>query len=348
MAPVRVGLLGAGVIGREHAALLARHPETELVGVADMSDEAKTMARERGVPIFADYVEMLDRLRPDGAIIALPNQLHVAAGLACLERRIPMLVEKPIADTVPSARELVEAGEKAGVPIMIGHHRRHSPDIREARRAIAAGLLGDLVAINGVCYIKKHDSYFDAAWRREPGGGPLLINLIHDIDCFRFLCGEIETVQAIASNKVRGFPVEDTAAVTMRFESGVLGTFMISDAVPSPYVWDVGSGQALYFPTQPEDTYFIGGRNASLAVPTLDMWRPQNEGDWRDPLVRHHLSTDRSSCYVNQLDNFVAVVRGEAEPLVSGREGMMSLATILAIARAATERREVKVAEMLN
>jgi len=347
MTPARIALLGAGLIGREHAQLLTNHPQTELVGIADMSDAAKELAGGLGVPLFSDYRTMLDELRPDGAIIALPNQLHVAAGMDCLARKIPMLVEKPIADTVASARELVEAAEKAGVPILVGHHRRHSPDIREARRAIKDGDLGEIVAISGVWYVKKHESYFDTEWRRQPGGGPLLINLIHDIDCFRFLCGDIESVQAIASNKVRGFAVEDTAAVAMRFESGALGTFMLSDAVPSPYVWDTGSGQALYFPTQPEDTYYIGGRNASLAVPTLDLWRPANDGDWRDPMVRHHLHTDRSSCYVNQLDNFVGVIRGQAEPVVSGRDGMMTLATILAIARAAQERREVAVADML-
>lgn len=347
MAPVRVALLGAGIIGREHVTLIRNHPQTELAGIADMSAEAKALAAEIGVPIFSDYRTMLDEVRPDGAVIALPNQLHLEAGLACVERRIPMLVEKPIADSVAAARRLVEAGEKAGVPMMVGHHRRHSPDIREARRAIQEGLLGEIVAVSGVCYFKKHDSYFDAEWRRQPGGGPLLINLIHDIDCFRFLCGDIESVQAIASNKVRQFAVEDTAAVAMSFESGALGTFMLSDCVPSPYVWDVGSGQALYFPSQPEDSYYIGGRNASLAVPTLDLWRHENGGDWRDPLVRHHLSTDRSSCYVNQLGNFIAMVRGEAEPVVTGRDGMMTLATTLAVGRAASERREVKVSEML-
>lgn len=347
MAPVRIALLGAGLIGREHAQLLRRHPQTELVSIADMSDAAKELAEELRVPLFADYRTMLDELRPDGAVIALPNQLHVSAGLDCVARKIPMLVEKPLADTIASGIELVEAAERAGVPILVGHHRRHSPDMREARRAIRDGVLGEIVAISGVWYVKKHESYFDVEWRRQQGGGPLLINLIHDIDCFRFLCGDIDTVQAFASNKVRGFPVEDTAAVAMRFASGALGTFMLSDAVPSPYVWDVGSGQALYFPTQPEDTYYIGGREASLAVPTLDLWRPLNEGDWRDPLVRHHLHTDRSSCYVNQVDNFVGMIRGQEEPLVGGRDGLMTLATILAIARAADERREVAVREML-
>ena len=79
--------------------------------------------------------------------------------------------------------------------------------------------------------MRKHESYFEADWRRRQGGGPLLINAIHDIDCLRFLCGDIESVQAIASSAVRGHEVEDTAAVIMRFENGALGVFFIASAL---------------------------------------------------------------------------------------------------------------------
>ena len=96
-------------------------------------------------------------------------------------------------------------------------------------------------------------------------------------------------MQAIASSHARGLDVEDTVAVTMRFESGALGTYLLSDAVPSPYFWDTASGQALYFPGQPEpvDSYVIGGRSGSLAIPSLDLWAHEPGGDWRDPITAH-------------------------------------------------------------
>jgi len=344
--PVRIALLGAGLIGREHAALIATHPQATLAGIADVTPEARTFAASLGVACHDDYLRMLDTVRPDAAIVALPNVLHLAAGLACIERRIPVLVEKPIADTVAAAMRLVEAGEAAGVPILVGHHRRHSPDIREAHRAIARGDLGPLVAVAGLCVIRKHDRYFDVDWRRRPGGGPLLINAIHDVDCLRHLCGEIDRVQAFGSSAVRGLEVEDTVAVSMRFDGGALGTFLLTDAAPSPYFWETASAQALYFPGQPGDAYVIAGRQATLAVPSLDLWRHDGDGDWRDPLVRRHLHAARTSCYVAQLDNLVAVARGEAEPVVSGRDGALTLAATLAIARAMAEERTVRVAEM--
>jgi len=330
--PLRIALLGAGLIGREHAALITAHPGATLAGIADLSAEAHALAASLGVDCHDDYRRMLDTVRPDAAIVALPNRLHLEAGLACIERRLPVLVEKPIADTVAAALQLVAAGEAAGVPILVGHHRRHSPDIREAHRAIARGDLGPLVAVAGLCLIRKHDRYFDVEWRRRPGGGPLLINAIHDVDCLRHLCGEIDRVQAFGSSAVRGLEVEDTVAVSLRFDSGALGTLLLTDAAPSPYFWETASAQALYFPGQPGDAYVVAGRQATLAVPSLDLWRHDGDGDWRDPLVRRRLPVPQSSCYVAQLDNLIAVARGHAAPVVSGRDGAMTLAATLAIA----------------
>lgn len=346
MKPVRIAVMGAGLIGREHAALVSGHHDAALVAIADTAAAGRTVAESLGVPCFDDYERMLTEVAPEGVIVALPNSLHVEAGLACVARSIPVLVEKPVADTVAAAMQLVEAGEAAGVPVLVGHHRRHGPDIREAQRAIAGGELGMLVAINGMSVVRKHDTYFDAEWRRGSGGGPLLINAIHDVDCFRYLCGEIESVQAIGSNAGRGHEVADTVAVALQFEGGTLGTFMLSDAAPSPYFWEISAEQSLTFPHQAEDCYYVLGREAALAIPSLDVWQHAAGGDWRDPLVRRRLQVARASCYVAQLQNFVAVIRGEDTPIVSGREGARTLAATLAIARAIAERRPVAVSEL--
>jgi predicted dehydrogenase len=345
--PVRIALMGMGLIGREHAKLLDEHPETELVAIVDVSAEAGAYAQAHGIPLFSDVERMLDAVAPDGAIIALPNRMHVEAGLACAARGIPFLVEKPVADNVEAAFDLVRAAEAAGVRTMVGHHRRHSPDIREAKRAIARGDLGRVVTLSGMSLARKHDDYFDVAWRRESGGGPLLINAIHDIDCFRYLLGEIDTVEAIASSAVRGFAVEDTVAVAMRFASGALGTFMLSDAVPSPWFWETASSQALYFPHHPADAFFIGGTKASLAIPSLTLWGHEPGGDWRTKLVSSRLPLTMRSAYVAQVDNMVGVFRGEAEPVIDVRDGAMTVAATLAIARSAAEGRPVRIADTL-
>ena len=345
----RLVLLGAGLIGREHAKLVAAHPAATLLAVADPAPQAREYAAANGLDYFTDYEAMLDATRPDGAIVALPNQLHLPAGLACIRRGIPSLMEKPVADTIAAGRALADASEASGVPILVGHHRRHSPDISEARRLVQAGALGSLLTVNGMCLFNKNADYFDAAWRREPGGGPLLINLIHDIDCLRFICGEIASVQAFTSSAARGFAVEDTASVTLRFAGGALGSFVISDSVVSPWSWEFTSGQALYFPPQPGAYLFLGGTAASLSVSDMLLWRHEHPGgDWRDPVQPEVQALPPTGAYDNQLKHFLAVVAGRATPLITARDGMLTLAATLAIAEAARTGRQVDVPGFLS
>jgi predicted dehydrogenase len=347
-APLRVALVGAGLIGREHAKLLAAHPGIHFVAIADPAPAGEQLAAEFKASHFAGYEAMLDAVRPDGVIVALPTQLHFEAGLACIERRIPCLMEKPVCDTVEAGLELARAGAAADVPILVGHHRRHSPDIRQARRLVGDGALGELVAVSGMCLVDKPDAYFAPAWRREPGGGPILINLIHEIDCLRFICGEIRAVRAFASNRVRGFDVEDTASMTLEFESGALGTFILSDAVASPWAWEFTSDQALYFPHQPGAHLFLGGRKASLSVSDMQLWRHARDGEsWQDPFIREFRPGERASAYLSQLDHFIAVIRRETMPASDAGDATISLAATLAVAIAAAEDRSVRIAEVI-
>ncbi len=342
-------ILGAGLIGREHCALVKNHPGARVVGIADVSPDAEQYAQSMSVPYFSDYEKMLDETKPNGAIIALPNTLHLAAGLACIKRGIPSLIEKPVADTIAAARQLTEASERANVAVLVGHHRRHSPDIYESKRLIADGALGQLVAVNGMWMSDKPGDYFKAEWRRQPGGGPLLINLIHDIDCLRFIVGEIESVRAFTSSAARGFEVEDTATIALRFENGVLGSFLLSDTIASPYTWEIASGQALYFPHQPGNCYFFGGTEGTLASPAMDLWRhDQKHEHWQHPLVRQQMALDGSRTYQNQIDHFLAVIAGKAKPVVSARDAMNTLAATIAVDLAAREDRTVTLQEMLK
>ena len=349
MSKKKIVLLGAGLIGQEHAKLVKNNPQTILVGIADITDDAEKYSRSLNVPFYREYEKLLEEQQPDGAIVATPTKLHVPFAQACLVRGIPCLVEKPIADNIVGAKRLKGHSEKTGVPILVDHHRRHSPDIYEARRLIQGGLLGKMVAVSGMWMVDKPDNYFKAKWRKKLGGGPLLINLIHEIDCLRFIIGEIESVQAIASNTNRDFEVEDTVSITMKFENGALGSFMLSDSVASPYSWEMTSGQALYFPHQPGDCYFFGGQKGSLAVPSMTHWQHDKETDhWQQPFVKQQMPLDESRTYENQLNHFIAVIEGTEKPIVSASDATRTLATTMAIDIAAREKKLVCVQEILQ
>ena len=345
---IRIALVGAGLIGREHVSLIAKHPLTQLAAVCDLTPDSKDFAQSLNVPHYNAWESMLDEVNPDGVIIALPNQLHEPVALACIKRNIACLIEKPIAESLPAAWRITLAAEKTGSPVLIGHQRRHSPDIRAAKKAIESGQLGPLIAVNGMTLFDKPDDYFQASWRTKAGGGVLLINLIHDIDVLRHLVGEIESIRAFTSSATRGFEVEDTASIAIRFENGTLGTFIISDAAVSPWAWEYSSGQALYHPSQPGPCLFITGRKAALSVSDMYLWRHRQENEyWQHPLIREYLEPEQSLTYVNQLEHFIAVIQRTASPLISARDGLHTLAATLAVARAGQEDRSVLVADLL-
>ena len=349
MAATRIAIIGAGMIGQRHLKVLLDDPASyQAVALADPSPAAEALGKAKGIKWFADYQRMLDEVKPEGAIVATPNQLHVVAGLACIARKVTVLVEKPLADSVRAAVELVEAGKRAGVPVLTGHHRRHNPIMRKAAEVIAGGGVGRVTAVVAMWLSHKPDDYYNVAWRREPGGGTVLINGIHDIDCLRMLCGEIDSIQAFAANSVRGFPVEDAAAAAIRFTNGALGTVVISDAVSTPWSWEWGSQENPFYPHEAQNCYLITGTKGSLSVPTLERWWHEPGQGWGDPLTRRRIPVKPADAYIEQMRNFAAVIAGREKPVVSGEDGARTLAATMAITESAAKGLPVKIDDMLK
>ncbi|MDH5557573.1 MAG: Gfo/Idh/MocA family oxidoreductase [Alphaproteobacteria bacterium] len=335
--PVRLAVVGAGPIGRRHLQAIAAEPSCQAVAVVDPASSGVEAANEWSLPHYADLETMLDEVAPEGVINATPNSAHVPLSLACVKRGIPVLVEKPIADRLDPALALADASEAARVPVLVGHHRRHNPIVRKAREIVRSGVLGRLTAVSATWMAHKPDDYFNVAWRREAGGGPILINLIHDIDNLRFIAGDIEAVQGMTSNARRGFAVEDTAALLLRFRDGALGTVMLSDTVTAPWSWELTSGEqtSYIYPKTGQDCYLFAGTEGALAVPSLRLWRYEGAANWQSPLPEVRLPVDEADPIRVQASHFADVIRGRAEPLITARDAARTLEATLAVTRAA-------------
>ncbi|PWJ24209.1 putative dehydrogenase [Branchiibius hedensis] len=347
MPQLGIAVAGAGLIGRRHIEEIVACDATRLVGVLDPAPTGREVAAAYDVPCVDSWPDLFDRCRPDGVIVATPNAQHVPGGLACIEAGIPVLVEKPLAPTTAEAEVLVAAAETSGVPLLVGHHRQHSPLLRETRAIIDSGALGSIVAVSGSATFAKPADYFDVGggWRREPGGGPVLINLVHDVNALLGLFGPIVQVEAIAANATRGFPVEDTAAILFRFASGALGTFTLSDAAASPWSWEQTAQENLAYPTFPdEDCYRISGTLGSLGVPTMRLRTTTGEPSWWSPMQTRVLEVHRTDPLAEQIAHFAAVIRGECAPLVTGRSGLETLRVIDAIEQSIARGAEMAVA----
>jgi predicted dehydrogenase len=341
---VGLAVMGAGLIGRRHIEHVLTQPEAALLAIVDPSPAARTLADEKRVRWFPSFAAMLGEVRPEGVIVATPNQLHVENGLECVAARVPALVEKPLADDVAAATRLVDAAEAAGVPLLTGHHRRHNPLMREAKRAIDEGRLGRLVAVHGTCWFFKPDDYFDVPWRRQKGAGPVFLNLIHDVDNLRYLCGEVVAVQAQETDALRGHAVEDAAIILLRFASGVLATVNVSDAIVAPWSWELTSGENPAYGQTTESCYLLGGTRGSLTVPFLDWWHNPTKPSWWEPIERRRLPVAAADPLGLQIRQFCRVIRGTEPPLVSGREGLETLKVIAAVREAAATGRTVALA----
>jgi predicted dehydrogenase len=343
---VRIAVVGAGVIGERHIEEVDASAEATLASVIDPGPAGPELAEKFDVPLYRSLGELFERDKPDGVILATPNQLHVEGGLECVAAGVPVIVEKPIGDTVEGAARLVEAGERAGVPVLTGHHRNYSPIMATAREIVRSGRLGPIVAVVGTALFCKPDEYFDVGggWRRRPGGGPILLNLIHEVNNLLSLVGDIVRVQAVTSNATRGFPVEDTAAMVFTFAGGALGTFLLSDTAASARSWEQTSQENTSYASYPdEDCYHIAGTVGSLSVPTMRLKVFPGTRSWWEPFDTSTVSVDRSDPLANQVTHFAAVIRGEARPVCSGRDGLNTLRVVDAVVEAARTGRPVDI-----
>jgi predicted dehydrogenase len=336
MGALRIAVVGPGLIGKRHLELIDEDPDSEVgaIVVPDCARHAAAAVRF-GVSIYPDVESMLVAAAVDGVIISSPNVFHVNQTISCLEAGIPVLVEKPIAHTYGEGLRAVQVAKRTGVSLMVGHHRAHSPIMRAAREYIQRDGLGRIVAVMGSALFYKPDEYFEAGpWRKEIGGGPILINLIHEVGNLRALCGEIASVQAASSSAIREFVVEDTACINIRFESGALGVFILSDTAASARSWEQTSRENPSYPSyEDEDCYVISGTRGTLAIPSMRIkfYDTTQERSWWKPFSCDRLDVIREDPLKCQLRNFLNVIRGLEPPLVSGVDGLENLRVIEAI-----------------
>lgn len=341
MSAARIAVIGAGAMGRNHIRFVTEEPEAELVAISDVVESGRAVADAHQVPFFLDPEEMMDRAAPDGVIIVTPNHLHLPLARAAMARGIVPLVEKPISDDLEDAEAFAQEASEAGIPVLVGQHRRHNPFAARAHEIIASGALGQLTTVSLHYMIYKNDEYFDVDWRRKQGAGPILVNLVHDVDLMRWLIGEAVQVQGMQSSAARGFETEDSAVVNVRFASGALGSLTISDAAAAPWNWEAGAREDPQYRPFDANAYFIAGTKGSLSLPNLQVLSYDGPSSWHSPLRAEQPAVDPALPHRLQLRHFVDVIRREAEPVVPPADAIRTLRTLQAIKEAAETGRAV-------
>ncbi len=343
---VKLAAIGIGMIGQLHAQIVANMENAELVAICDNDSTKEELAKSFGVPYYQDFRQMIEKVSMDGVIISLPNKLHEPVASACAEKGLHIFLEKPITSMVSEGEQLIRNVKKNNVQLLIAHHRRFNPMIVAMRDIVQGGELGQLVGVSVLWGMYKPTEYFkEAPWREKIGGGPILINTIHEIDNLRFVCGEIERVYAETSNKARNFDVEDSVSVSLRFRNGTLASIFMSDTTPSPWGYESTMGENPFFHPTKGNIYHYLGTQASITFPDMVKmhYSDPTKAGWQHPLTTTQLDIKSADPYPLQLKHFCAVVRGEEEPRTSGEDALHTLKVTMALHESAKTGKSITV-----
>lgn len=327
----RWGLIGASTIAHEWVIDAIRATGGDIVSLLSSSAErGKAYAAEHGIPnAVTELSALVEDPQIDAVYISTTNELHKAQALAAAKAGKHILCEKPLAVSLSDARDMVEAAKAAGVVMATNHHLRGAGTHRAMRDAIAAGRIGRPLSarVFHAVYLPPHLQ----GWRLdkpEAGGGVILDITVHDTDTLRFVLGD-DPVEAVAFTQQGGMAkagLEDAVMGVLRFKSGVIAQF--HDGFTTKFA---------------ETGFEIHGTEGSLIGRNCMSQRPVGTVTLRNAEGEQELPVDHQNLYERALINFHAAIAGKGKPLCSSEDGIWSLATGLAVVKAAATGQAVSI-----
>lgn len=320
---MKTAVLGVGNMGRHHARVYAEMPGVNLVAVADVSRTlGQQIATKYGCKYYNDYQQLLDNEDIDAASIAVPTSLHKAVALECIKRKIPVLIEKPIADTVASAQAIIRSSEKHGVAVCVGHIERFNPSIQKLREFIEEKRFGKIISISSKRVglfppqIKDTDVIIDLA--------------VHDIDICAFLLGVQPTTVNARAGKALNSKRYDYADI-------ILGYNGVDVVIQVNWITPVKVRELSLIGTK-------GYAELNYLTQTLKIYKSNYEkkfDSYGDYIVKfgtphtEELNLAGTEPLQSEIKNFINFLSKKNGHVVSAREGLHALRIALKAARAA-------------
>jgi UDP-N-acetylglucosamine 3-dehydrogenase len=332
MNPVRMGLIGAGVMGSNHARAVSAVGEARLAAVADLDEtRARSLAAGFQATAYADYNEMLARESLEAVIVATSDPAHLDACVAAARAGAHILVEKPLATTLADCDAIAAAAEESGVRVLVGHTLRWEPRYVLAQEAIAKGEIGV------VSYVFARRSNMTSVARRVgPGTNVARFLAIHDIDWVQWALGETASavVARTSSRVLTDVGTPDAYFLLLRFPSGALAcieaAWLLQErgSCQRDFQLEVaGSKGMIYISVQDQGLRIDTAAGLRFADVTYS------------PVIRGAAH----GVYVEEIRHFVEVIRSGAPPQCSMAEGRAAVAVVLAAEQSVASGGEVAV-----
>ncbi len=205
---IRTAVIGVGNMGKHHVRIYSQI--SHLVAISDVIPElGRTIAHQYNVVYYKDYRQMLDEVKPDAVSVAVPTSYHREIVVGCLQRKIPTLVEKPIALTIPDGITMIDASRKYRTSLMVGHIERFNPVIIKLKELIDSRKFGDIINLLVMRVGISPPEIKDADVSLELA--------IHDIDIFNLLLGELPYNKHILKKKVYKNSIADSSTITLEY-----------------------------------------------------------------------------------------------------------------------------------
>ncbi|UCD02642.1 MAG: Gfo/Idh/MocA family oxidoreductase [Candidatus Aenigmatarchaeota archaeon] len=310
---MRVGVIGAGVMGKNHARVYSEMDDVELVGIADSSISAgKTVAKKHGCPHYVDYKKFIEKEKPEAVSLCVPTSLHYKIAKDVIDRGLHLLVEKPITKSVKDAEELVLLAKKRGIKLAVGHIERFNPAVQELKKLIDRGKLGHVTSI-----LARRVGLFPP---RIKDANVIIDIAVHDIDVFRYLLGKEPEVVHASGGKAVINDREDYADIFMKY-NGTNGFIEVNWLTPVKIrVLNVtgtkGYAQLNYI-SQDLKLYESDYKNTydQFGEFVLQLGEPKEIS----------VNVKKQEPLKLELQNFVDAVKSDKPPLVTGEDGLRVL-----------------------
>jgi myo-inositol 2-dehydrogenase / D-chiro-inositol 1-dehydrogenase len=337
MSKLKIGVIGAGRIGKVHAATLVQNvPQAEVVAIADVQIEsARELAEKFGIAIVTDnYKEIINNPSIEAVVICSPTDTHAQYIIEAAQAGKHIFCEKPVDLTLDAIKKAIAAVDKAGVKLMVGFNRRFDPNFHKIQEMVQSGKIGD----PHILKITSRDPAPPPAEYSAVSGGMFLDMTIHDFDMARYIVGsevtEVFTKATVLVDPEIGKAGDvDTAIITLTFANGAIG--VIDNSRKAVYGYD-------------QRVEIFG----SLGMVNVDNNYPENHRYYTVDGVHKTLPLnffmDRYlEAYANEMKVFCDAVSSNTELPVSGYDGLMSVAIALAAKKSYIEGRPVKMNEIL-
>jgi predicted dehydrogenase len=321
MAELRAGLIGLGMMGRNHARVMASLDDVELVGVADPAGDVHGAAG--GVPVVPRLGDLLE-LGIDYAMVSTPTRFHLETALALAEAGVHALIEKPVTVDVASAHRIADAFAAAGLVGAVGHIERYNPALQQARTRIARGDLGEVYQIT-----TRRQGPFPG---RIADVGVILDLATHDIDLTAWVAQQQYASVSARTAHRSGRPHEDLVAVTGALADGTVTNHLVNwlSPVKERVTMITGDKGAFVADTLTADlTYFENGMVPTEG--TLATFRGVSEGD----MVRY--AFPKPEPLRTEHEHFRDAVLGRPADIVTLKQAAATVAVANAAARSAAE-----------